>query len=252
MSRILWSNVLVPAPEQAERHYSSEYYPGSINIPRTKALPIDHTKSPLPDRKAHRAMSRAAVLLSLACLDGKRYLQPILSASPFDVGIYCAIENGPIDLPSASAMLKTSDAEFADAYRKLRNPKSFLKQVPNLAPAQMAIFLGIMGPMNVYNHSAYGSLHAMDQAEIDVLEGRVQAALVCSAFSFEDPLVVERVHRSDSGQRLLCEGAGAMLLAADGSFTDWSELDCESSQSYFGISDQLITHLLSLPSGVSS
>ena len=245
MSRVLWCNALVPGPDTAEQPFSSEYYGDSITILRTKSLSIEERKAPLSDRKAFRSMSRASVLLSLACLDGRSFLHSFLVNSPFDIGIYCAIENSPVDLQSTSAMLAVSRDDFADEYRRVRNPKLFLKQVPNLAPAQMAIFLGIMGPLNVYNHSSWGCMHAFDQAETDIQEGRVKAALVCSAFSFEDPIVLEGIRRKALKDRVLCEGAGAMLLVPDASFRDWSDHDFHNSESYYGISHQLIIHILS-------
>ena len=244
MSKIIWSNALVPGPETVEQPFKSDYYGNLLSIPRTKALAIEERKAPLPDRKVYRSMSRAGVMLSLVCLEGKGLLQPFLGKSPFDVGIYCAIENGPVELSSANTLLNVSPEDFAEEYRKLRNPKLFLKQVTNLAPAQMAIFLGIMGPLNVYNHSSYGSLHALEQAEIDIEEGRVKAAVVCSAFAFEDPLVLERIHRKDMKERVLCEGAGVCLLTYDGTFTDWYAMDYEADGSYYGIGHQIITQTI--------
>ncbi len=245
MSRILWSNVFVPEPDKDAQPYTSEFYGDKITIPRTKSLSIEERKALLPDRKAFRSMSRASVLLSLACLEARASLNSFLVHSPFEVGIYCAVENGPVDLRSASAMREVSADDFADEYKRVRNPKLFLKQVPNLAPAQMAIFLGTMGPLNVYNHSSWGCVHAFDQAEADIQEGRVKAALVCSAFSFEDPIVLEGIRRKALKDRVLCEGAGAMLLVPDASFRDWSDHDFHNSESYYGISHQLIIHILS-------
>ncbi|UZJ37479.1 hypothetical protein [Prosthecochloris sp. SCSIO W1103] len=244
MSRILWSRALVPGHDTVAQPFSNEYYGNLLTIPRTKALAIEERKAPLPDRKVHRSMSRAGVLLSVACLEGREVMQPFLDNSPFGIGIYCAIENGPVDLDSTSAMLDVSREDFAEQYRKFRNPKMFLKQVTNLAPAQMGIFLGIMGPLNVYNNSMYGSLHALEQAEIDLEEGKVKAALVCSAFSFEDPLVLERIHRNELHERILCEGAGACLLISDGTYSDWDDLDYVGTESYYGISHQIVMQTL--------
>ncbi len=244
MSKMLWSNALVPGPDVVEQPYSNEHYGSLLMVPRTKALPIEERRAPLPDRKVYRSMSRAGVLLALACLEGRSVMQPFLDKSPFDIGVYCAIENGPVDLASARAMLDVSREDFAEQYRKFRNPKMFLKQVTNLAPAQMGIFLGIMGPLNVYNSSTCGSLHALEQAEIDLQEGRITAALVCSAFSFEDPLVLERNRRKDLEERVLCEGAGACLLTFDDTYSDWNNLDYAHTESYYGISHQIIMQTL--------
>ncbi|NTW83468.1 MAG: hypothetical protein HGB36_08900 [Chlorobiaceae bacterium] len=188
-------------------------------------------------------MSRAGTLLSLACLELQSQVKSFLDVSPFSVGIYCAIENGPVDLKTAMHMLDVPDGEFADQYRKAHNPKMFLMQLPNLAAAQMGIFLGIMGPMNVFNSSGFGSIHALEQAEMDLNSGRVSAALVCSAFSFENPLVVERIRRQKLNNRILCECAASILLTADGNTTDWSRADFDITDSYYGISHQLIVQI---------
>jgi len=158
--------------------------------------------------------------------------------------MYCAMENGPVDLKSASEMVGVPREKYAEQYRKSRNPKMFLMQLPNLAAAQAGIFLGIMGPLNVYNSSTSGSLHALIQAESDLQTGRVEAALVCSAFGFENPLVLERIRRQNLNDRVLCEGAAAMLLMAGESRTDWTKADFNDTREYYGISHQLITSII--------
>ena len=190
-------------------------------------------------------MSRTGVLLSLVCLDGQSFVKPLVDRSPFSVGMYCALENGPVDLQSAKKMHCVSRDDFPEEYRKHHNPKMYLKLLPNLAAAQLGIFLGIMGPLNVYNNSTHGSIHALQQAEMDLEENKIDAALVCSAFSFENPLTVERVNRQNLHDRTLCEGAGALLLTSDGRFSNWKNLDYEDTESYFGISHQIIIQTLS-------
>ncbi len=243
MSRILWSKAIVPGSDVEEKVYTNEYYGDSLRLPRTKTLPVEERKAALPDRRVYRSMSRAGVLLSLACLEGREVMQPFLDDSPFSVGVYCAIENGPVDLRSAHAMLDVSRENFAEQYRKLRNPKMYLMQVTNLAPAQMGIFLGIMGPLQVYNTSTCGGIHALEQAEMDMADGRVSAALVCSAFSFENPLVLERIRRLELHDRVLCEGAGALLLLPDGQTTDWNDLDYDNTNAYYGVAHHIITQI---------
>ena len=241
MSKILWSSTLVPGTDVIAKPYTSEYYGESLRIPMTKSLALEESKAPLPDRKVYRSMSRAGVLLSRVCLDGQLVIKPFLDTSPFCVGIYAALENGPVDLKSTHEMIDVSQEDFAEQYKKLRNPKMFLMQLPNLAAAQMGIFLGILGPLNVYNSSSYGSMHALEQAEMDLHEGRVDAALVCSAFSFENPMILERISRQPLQDRVLCEGAAALLLTADGTYSDWKNFDYNATESYYGISHQIIT-----------
>lgn len=243
MSNIIWSATLVPGTDVLAEPYINEYYGESLRIPLTKSLAIEESKAPLPDRKVYRSMSRAGVLLSLACLEGQKSLQPFLDQSPFRVGIYSALENGPVDLKSTFEMLNVSRDDFAEQYKKYRNPKMFLMQLPNLAAAQMGIFLGILGPLNVFNSASHGGIHALEQAEMDLHEGRVDAALVCSAFSFENPLVLERLRRQNLRDRILCEGAAALLMIADGTYSDWRDIDYNATESYYGISHQIITQI---------
>lgn len=240
MSRVLSSHVLMPGEDIPVKPFTSPYYGNSLRIEKTKSLSIEGMPGSLPDKRAHRSMSRSGLFLSLACLELQGDIEPFLAESPFSIGIYCAVENGPVELKTAVQMLDIPVEDFAEQYRKVHNPKMFLMQLPNLAAAQMGIFLGIMGPMNVYNSSAYGSIHALEQAEEDLLEGRVSAALVCSAFSFENPLVLERIRRQKLDERILCEGSAAMLLTADGQKSEWRDIDCNATTSYYGISHQLI------------
>jgi hypothetical protein len=184
-------------------------------------------------------MSRASIFLSHICAHAKEVLAPFLQESPFSVGIYCAVENGPIDAPSTAKIIAQNDpAHFSDYYRRFRNPKMYLKQLPNLAPAQMGIFLGIQGPLNVYTHSSTGALHALEQAEWDLRDGVVKAALVCSAHAFDDLLVVKRTRRLDP--RCLVEGAAAFVLVPGDEFVNWSERAGSDPTYSFGISDHLM------------
>jgi hypothetical protein len=244
MSRISACHVLIPGKEVPVIPYSNEYYGDAFTIPASKTLLLEERQADLPDRKVYRSMSRAGVLLSLACLELQSVIQSFLDISPFSTGIYCAIENGPVDLKSTAEMLDVPDEDFAEQYRKSHNPKMFLMQLPNLAAAQMGIFLGIMGPMNVFNSSSHGSIHALEKAEEDLFEGRVSAALVCSAFSFENPLVLERINRQSLNGRVLCEGAAAMLLTADGKKSEWRDMDFNQTDSYYAVSHQLIVQII--------
>jgi hypothetical protein len=188
-------------------------------------------------------MNRTAVLLSLVCLKAESTLRKFLDEDPFSVGAYCALENGSFDFESAKAMKDICRENFGEVYKKHRNPKMYLKQLPNLAAAQMGIFLGINGPLNVFNHSTWASIHALEQANLDLSEKRVHAALVCSAFSFENPLIIERIRRKSLNNRILCEGAGAMILLSGDDDQEWNNYDHSVGDEYFGISHPLIANI---------
>jgi hypothetical protein len=244
MSQILWSQALIPGENIPVQEFISEYYDGKIRIEKTKALPIIDRQADLPDRRVYRSLSRVGILLSLVCLKAREELDIFLRKDPFSIGVYCAIENGPVDFASAKQMVNRPREAFSDMYKKLFNPKMYLRQLPNLAAAQMGIFLGLLGPANVYSNSGYGSLHALEQAEMDLSDKRIKAALVCSAFSFENPIIMERIRRSVLNKRILCEGAGAVLLVADGTEKSWQEINYENTNEYFGISHQVIVQIM--------
>jgi hypothetical protein len=244
MSQIIWSEALIPGENIPVQEFIPEYYDGKIRIEKTKALPIIDRQANLPDRRVYRSLSRVGILLSLVCLKAREELNIFLRKDPFSIGVYCAVENGPVDFASAKQMVNVPKEAFADSYKKLFNPKMYLRQLPNLAACQMGIFLGLLGPANVYNNSSYGSLHALEQAEMDLSDNRINAALVCSAFSFENPIMMERIRRSVLNERILCEGAGAMLLVADGTEKSWQDINYENTNEYFGISHQVIVQIM--------
>jgi hypothetical protein len=238
MSHVIWSHALVPASDQQVGPYQSEYYPQHAAIEDCLPLLCTDRDIEIPDPKAFRSMSRAALLLANVCMKAGESLKPFLEKNPFSVGIYAAVENGPIHLPSTAQLAVTAQAEFNSQYKKLRNPKLYLKQLPNLAPAQMGIFMNILGPMNVYTHSRLASRHALDQAERDLEAKFIDCALVCTSFSFEDPLITFRA-KADEPRKILTEGAAALLITRGGAKLDRVAIT-QDSPNYFGISDEII------------
>lgn len=233
---LLWKKILLPPAEREAATWRDETYRDQIE--NVVSHPWANNEIPCPDRRAFRSMSRASLFLSHVCMEAKETLRPFLEENPFSVGVYCAVENGPIDAPSTSEILR-SPMGFAESYRKFRNPKMYLKQLPNLAPAQMGISLNLRGLMNVYTHSTAGSFHALDQAREDLAAGRVKAAVVCSAHAFDDFLVVSRTRRKDN--RRLVEGAAACV--ATNIPPRWAEALTPDPHNYYGISDPLIHYL---------
>lgn len=239
MSRILWRNTLLPDLSAPPGDFSCPPFTEE-GVKDVIRYPLATAEIAVPDPKAARSVSRAAIFLAFVCAAAKETLAPFLADSPFSVGIYCAVEGGPLDAVSAAKILKQDDpSRFAVHFQKFRNPKSYLKQLPNLAPAYMGITMGIQGPMNVYTDSASSALHALEQAEWDLQDGSVKAALVCSAFAFEDFLRVRGARREES--RTLVEGAAAMVMGAGDEFTDWSGASERGDERYsFGIADRMV------------
>ena len=244
MSKIIWSSLEIPQKDITAIDFREEALGDSFLIPETKALPIVERRVKLPDKRAFRSMSRASVLLSMVALRGKEILDTFLKEDSFSVGIYCAVENGPVDTVSTKKISESTEENFAEMYRINRNPKMYLQQLPNLAAAHLGIFMQVLGPMHVFNGSKYGSLNALEKAEMDLYDERVKCAIVCSAFSFESPLIVDRNHRNRPKNSVLCEGAGAMFLVKDGEEKNWRNFDYNQVKEFFGISQQIIETIM--------
>ncbi|MBS1984858.1 MAG: hypothetical protein JST16_11875 [Bdellovibrionales bacterium] len=243
MSDIRWSQIFVPPAGSEAQNLSLDFYgPLGMWLERAIAVPVDSNAIDIPDRRAYRSMSRAALLMSQVCLQVQSELASTLARDPFRVGLYCAVDGGPLDYPSADELARSAPEEFHEKYKKLRTPKMYLKQLPNLAPAQVGIFLKIQGPLHVYNHSTAGSLQALEQAEADLQDNIVDLALVTSGFSFEDPMQAFRARRQAPRDTLLCEGAGALLLAKGTHRTNWAQHveQIVPNQRYYGISHAVI------------
>jgi hypothetical protein len=243
MSKMIWHRLLTP-PESAPKTVLKDDVYNDI-VEDVLFLPWSNQEITIPDPKAFRSMSRASLMMAHVCWYSKDILAPYLAKSSFSIGIYCAVENGPIDAPSTAKILSVEGEKlgFAEAYRKFRNPKMYLKQLPNLIPAQTGILLGIQGPMNVYTHSREAGLQALEQAEWDLAGSVVDAALICTAHAFDDFLVVKRTRQFD--RRAVAEGAAAMVLVASPEkvMTDWSVKIKEHRNVFYGISDQIISVL---------
>jgi hypothetical protein len=241
MSRLQWAHTLTPSPaEPRDRIY--DVYGDAFNVERTAAFAEDDEDLvDLPDGRAYRSLSRAGLLLVAVGLPVRQLLAPIIDADPFSVGIYCAIENGPNDYVSAKSMRDAPPGEFASAYKALRSPKYYFKMLANVPPSQLGIFLGVMGPLYTYTHSRLACRQALEQAEWDLETAAVRAAIVCGAFTLDDPLLAMRSRRTAPAAATLSEGAACLVLTAGGDCSDWSWLPCQSSSCSFGIVTDLVT-----------
>jgi len=250
MSLVLYKTHLIPDLNTRPVDLKFEVMGDHFSIANTIKLEnSDKELGQLPDRRAARAMGRSSLLLSAVGLQTQEILSSFIKKDCYRVGLYCAIDNGPDDYQCIQALMNTNESEFATIYKKNRSPKQYLKQLPNLAGAQLGIFLGIQGPLNVFIHSQYGPLHALEQAEFDLNNNLIDAALVCAAFSLEDPLLCHRVRKDYPGEAVLTEGAAALVLVSGGEKKNWSELtsnvgNISTSKRIYGIADLLINYCI--------
>jgi hypothetical protein len=247
VSTIMRRNAIRPALDQPpEVRVFDVYDQFDFRVPRTVSLPLaDDDIVQLPDPRCFRALSRAGLMLNAAGLPCRDVVAPFVAEDPFCVGVYAAMQNGPEDYHCAKQMVDTPREDFARTYKFLRSSKQFFRQIPNIPPAMLSIFLGAMGPQYVFSHSRWACLHALEQAEFDLHKGIVRAAVVCSAFSLEDPLLTMRIRRSLPDGVLLCEGAAALVLLPSSTRTAWRQGLPKDDERFYGTAHDLV--LLAAP-----
>jgi hypothetical protein len=241
VSRITWKQALRP-PNATPQRLSYELYDNcDFSIPQTCLLPLtDEQIVELPEPRSFRSLNRAGLMLSAVGLQSRDAIAPYLAEDPFSVGLYCAMQDGPDDYKTAKQMANTPPEDFAKNYKLFRSSKQFLREVGSVQASFLSIFLGTMGPLYGFTHSRWGVLHALEQAECDLRNGVVRAALVGSAFSLEDPLLSMGIRRSIPSESVLCEAAAAVVLTANEEYTDWRSEMPASGTCYYGTAHDLV------------
>ncbi len=225
MSTTVWTRALVAPAGAAVEDSVYDVYEPPLVVERTRRIPVaTPALAALPDRRAYRSLSRTGVLLCAVGLPAAAPLAAWIERDPYAVGIYCAVESGPQNYPAARQLAARPRQEFAPLFKQANHPKLYLTQLANLPAAHLGIFLGVRGPVNVFCHSTAGCLHALEQAEIDLAEGRLAAALVCAAWSLDDPLLTLRSRLDWPLPAVLAEGAAAAVLAVGGGERAWREI----------------------------
>lgn len=242
MSRILWKQALRPSPDAAPQNYIYDLYENcDFQIPRTCTLPrTDEEIVELPEPRSFRSLNRAGLMLMAVGLPARELIAQYVAEDPFSVGLYCAMQDGPDDYKSAKQMANTPPEDFARMYKFLRSSKQFLREVGSVQASFLSISLGTMGPLYGFTHSRWAGLHALEQAECDLKNGVVKAAIVASAFSLEDPLLSMRIRRSIPDSSILCEGAAALVLTASEEYTDWRSAMPASGECFYGTAHDLV------------
>jgi hypothetical protein len=217
LSRIAWACHLAPGPQVAVEDLRCDLYDPPLAVARTRSLPQPtRDLAALPDPRVYRSLSRAGVMLCAVGLQARTALAPHLARDRYRVGLYGVADAGPQSYEAARLTARAPREEFAALYRRLNHPKRYLATLVNLPATQLGIFLDLRGPVNVYCHSTAAARHALDQVEIDLAEGIVEAALLVAAFSLEDPLLALRSRCHGPPEAVLAEGAAALLLVPEG------------------------------------
>lgn len=185
-----------------------------------------------------RSMNRTGLLLAECALKLSPESLKLIRDHASRTGIYCAAEPSTLGHPDIQKFLAKPEPAL---YARLISPKWGLQCSIGLAASAAAILLDIEGGVHTFNHPQWSSVHALNQAAIDLQEGVVDYALVCAVASFEDPLMIER-WKFDYPQIQFAEGVGLLLLKrGDKSVPNLNMRKPEGT--FFGCADPLITYL---------
>lgn len=155
----------------------------------------------LADPRAYKVLTRAGMLIQLL----GQSLASQLTKSNYKVGIYCALEARAVHFPTIERLKNGMDSSALQASLP---PKQCLSSMPHIAASQLAITLGLRGPITAFPHSVHGGAQALSQAEFDLTQGVVAEALVLAAFTLDDPLSFARYDSS----LIPSEGAAGIVL----------------------------------------
>jgi 3-oxoacyl-(acyl-carrier-protein) synthase len=241
MSSVIYKTKIIPGNTKPGTKSYEEYTTPLVIENVLEFSDEEFEKLNNPDPKAARSMSRAALLMTDVGMSAQSHIDGVIQKNPFRVAMYAVIDNGPDDYSSLFSTADLSDEAFPQAYKKSRSPKQYLKQLPNVAPAQIGIFLGLMGSTNVFVHTQHGVLQALEQAEVDLRTGVADLAMVISAFSLEDALLARRYQLLGKPETTLSEGAACLILGPGSDLTDWrSKIKSLKNIESFGIATNLV------------
>jgi len=235
MSKIIgYYNFLPDLKAAPIKNLEYQYKDKKIFISRTQSI-IDHPPLYLS--------SRNATFLVYSVTEAISRFKTMNLESPFDAGIYCAIEGGSLDYFTAS-LLNSTQPMPVDTQIYYEN---LMKNSPSIMAGLVGIQTKIMGPVLTYPSRQYGILHALEQAELHLYFGKVKKAIVATCFGFDDPILQIKERKLLKNDQILSEGAAALLLEANESRTDWHALlNTKPSPVSYGISTALVQFIKDL------
>lgn len=187
-----------------------------------------------------KSMSRAALLLSTMAPELKKNIARELLA-PETVGVYCANEQGPLHFEMLMHSLDKSTEDLPKLFKENWSPKQHLKSGASMVGANLSILLGTMGPLLTYTDRKNAAYQALDQANLDLADGRVTAAIVCTVNSLEDPLLTKQMTTELGAGTILSEAIAAVILRRP-----WKKtFILPKGERFFGIAHPLVSWIQS-------
>lgn len=205
---------------------------------------LDLDQLPQEQQKMLRSMNRSAQLLARCAVNLNPEELNFLRSK--ETGVYCAAEPVTAMQAEVAQFLNRPSGSLAKSYSQMIPPKWGLQCGASLVAACVSIQLKAEGGVHTFSHGRMACRHAWEQACLDLASGQVEAAILCSVSSHEDP-IVQRRHKQMEPELTPTEGAVIAVLANS---KDGLELEFKDSRvskdQFFGIADPLMQSLWSL------
>jgi len=223
-----------------ERNMTWDFCPDLFSIPSAYRIPLENDQiAEVPDLRSLRSLSRAGLILCRVAMDCWTTVKAHWPNDLSRVGLYCAVDQGPLDYNLINGLAQSKGAERGETLLRTTMPKQIFKMYPNYSTNQLGIMLGIQGPMYTFTNMKFGALQALEQAEFDLWNNIVDIALVCSANSLEDPVASLRMFRQCNSAVTLSEGGAALVLKKSEKKNEWTDSRAVE-KSFYGIADPVV------------
>lgn len=196
------------------------------------------------DPRLKRSLSRASLLL-IDCIEKIISKNPDLKdIDPTRVGIFAALDAGPLPQAAVHACVDASIDSYHEKLRQQWPPKQTLKFSSAVAAGALSIYSGWRGTCYVFNCDQHAIHHALQQALLEIEQGTIDYACVCSAFSFEDPLLILReIELSDEKKDLYVESAALLFCSAEILKEIGEKFEMRSATCQYGIASTMVNVL---------
>ena len=190
------------------------------------------------DKRKIRSTSRAALILNRVMFNLGQEIESFTSNDPYRVGLYLALEPGPISHSVVRDLARQSEESFSQNFIHLYPPKQHFKTLICMGAAAVSIANNIRGPVNSYHDFYTGAKDAFCQANMDLECNRIDLAIVGSVMSLEDELLTSKVLALRPKNMILSEGCAIVLLTKPELIEECTK---KKDQKYFyGIADPLM------------
>ncbi len=186
--------------------------------------------------KWQRSLTKDGII-AIRCLE-ELLLTGKVKAETGRLGIYGAFVNGPVLYSQFTNLVHSDVADNFKLLKKNWPPKQHFRQNSPLKLAHLSFLINNKGPLYCFTHPFFGIIDAIQAAEVDLFNNRVDQAIVISAFSLEDPAQIYLYKQA--GIKTCSESGVALLLERNGLLKNYSEYKTATTKFEYGTCSPVI------------